>query len=83
MHFLWQKNPISLLVMQTHTDLSKKTRRACASERSCKIFVRVIVFVVPGGKQRPILLRRIRSKYYFVGFAQKSYFLGFAQNHTL
>ena len=37
-----------------------KTRRACASVRSCKIWVIVIVVMVPGRKE----------KSYFVGFAQ-------------
>ena len=41
-----------------------QTRRACASERSCKIWV--IVIVVPGGKQRPILPRSLRSKWVFL-----------------
>ena len=55
------------------------TRRAFASERSCKIWagviiiiVVIIVMIVPGGKQRSILLRRLRPKCYFVGFAQNA-----------
>ena len=51
-----------------------ETRRACASMRSCKIWVGVIIIIVviiTGGKHSPILLHRLRSKSYFVGFVQK------------
>ena len=50
-----------------------KTRRAFASVRSCKIWVRVIVVIV-------VVLGENKVQSYFVGFAQQSYFVGFAQH---
>ena len=49
-----------------------QTRRAFAGVRSYKIWVRVIIIVVivMGGKQSQILLRKLRTKSYLVGFAQ-------------
>ena len=65
------KYNLSISVVSNNVLILILTRRAFASERSCKIWVSVnIVVIVPGGKQRQTLLCRLRSKSYFVGFAQ-------------
>ena len=47
------------------------TIRAFASVQSCKIFVIFVIVIVKEGKQSQILLRKLCTKSYFVGFAQK------------
>ena len=53
----------------------QQTRRAFTSVRSCKICMGVIVVIIlvmfATGENKSILLRRLCTKSYFVGFAQK------------
>ena len=61
-----QENLEGLLV-KSSSKRTKGTRRACASEQSCKILLRVIIiiivlFVIVAGENK--------VKSYFVGFAQ-------------
>ena len=47
--------------IKTILEEKRWTRRAFASVRSCKIWVRVIIILVTGEKQSPILLCRLRT----------------------